>query len=208
MNINVHKNFDVANADIEFLESRIMDLEKSCAKISDESVLVQLHILKLDGINHKDKIELKVSMHIPKVSFQAHTMCYKTSEGIDAIIAKLKRQIEKYKTRMHLQDRAQSRLEFRDKFDFNELSDESAAVSTEFESKQDAVIDMITKKTLFSDLTPMTQAQALEQIKALGLEFMVFVNLETDRYNIIYKREQNASYAIIELETQNGILDL
>ena len=204
MKINIHKNFDVATADIEFLESRIMDLENSCAKISDESVLVQLHILKMEGINHKDKIELKVSMHIPKVSFQAHTMCYKTSEGIDAIVAKLKRQIEKYKTRMHLQDRVHSRLEFSDKFDFEQLLDESTADNAE----QAESISQITKKTLFSDLTPMTQAQALEQIKALGLEFMVFVNLETDRYNIIYNREQHATYAIIELETQNGILDL
>ncbi|MBT6143022.1 hypothetical protein HOH51_00750 [bacterium] len=208
MNINVHKNFDVANADLEFLKSRILDLEKICGKISDESVLVQLHILKLDGINHKDKIELKVSMHIPKVSFQAHTMCYKTSEGIDAIIAKLKRQIEKYKTRMHIQDKADSKLDFRDKFDFVELVDNAELGSIKDEAAAEVQLDMITKKTLFSDLTPMTQDQALEQIKALALEFMVFVNLETDRYNIIYKREQNASYAIIELETQNGILDL
>ena len=177
MNINVHKNFDVANADLEFLKSRILDLEKICGKISDESVLVQLHILKLDGINHKDKIELKVSMHIPKVSFQAHTMCYKTSEGIDAIIAKLKRQIEKYKTRMHIQDKADSKLDFRDKFDFVELVDNAELGSIKDEAAAEVQLDMITKKTLFSDLTPMTQDQALEQIKALALEFMVFVNL-------------------------------
>ena len=207
MLINIHKNFEVATVDIEHLESRIQDLESVCSKLTDESVSAQLHVLRHDGVNHKDNIEIKVSIHIPKVSFQAEIMCYKLTEGIEEVVSKLRRQINKYKTRHHSRGRQLKTIEFRDSFDFVELSQQDSQ-SAESQDASTDVSSIITKHTLFSDLIPLTEEKALEQIIELGHEFMVFVNSDTDRYNIIYKRHHHAGYAIIELETQNGILEL
>ena len=95
MFINVHKNYNISDVDVDYLKNRIKDLESTCAKLTDESVSVKLHILKHDGLNHKDNIEIKVSIHIPKVSFQASTYCYKVNEGIEGVVSKLKKQISK-----------------------------------------------------------------------------------------------------------------
>ena len=112
MLINVHKNFDIATVDIEHLKSRIADLQSACSKLTDESVSAQLHVLRHDGVNHKDNIEIRVSLHIPKVSFQSETMCYKLTEGIEVIVSKLRRQIDKYKTRHHSRGLQLKTLEF------------------------------------------------------------------------------------------------
>jgi putative sigma-54 modulation protein len=160
--------------------------------------------MKHDGVNHKDNIEIKVSMHIPKVSFQAECYCYKVNEGIEAIVSKLKKQIQKYKSRHEGRERQLADLEFKDSFNFLDLAE-----SESFETGEDnSLASQITKHTLFSDLTPLTEEKALETMLELGHEFMVFVNQDTDRYNIIYKRHNHTGYAVIELETQNGILDL
>ncbi len=202
MLINVHKNYDIADVDLNYLTDRLNDLEATCAKLTEESVSVQLHVLRHDGLNHKDNIEIKVSIHIPKVSFQAATLCYKVNEGIEGVVSKLKKQIDKYKTRHAGRERQLADLEFKDVFNFDDLSETIVS-----ESNSD-VSDLITKHTLFSDLTPLTEAEALQQIIDLEHEFMVFVNSETDRYNVIYKRHNHAGYAILELESSNGVLDL
>jgi len=203
MLINVHKNYDIAEVDLNYLTDRINDLEATCNKLTEESVSVQLHVLRHDGLNHKDNIELKVSIHIPKVSFQASTYCYKVNEGIEGVVSKLKKQISKYKTRHAGRERQLADLEFKDSFDFNELQSVSEDQDFSLDSKE-----LITKHMLFSDLTPLTEEQALNQIIELDHEFMVFVNQDTDRYNVIYKRHNHSGYAILELESANGVLDL
>lgn len=203
MLISVHKNYNIADVDLDYLKSRINDLESTCAKLTDESVSVKLHVLKHDGLNHKDNIEIKVSLQIPKVSFQASTYCYKVNEGIEGVVSKLKKQISKYKTRHVGRERQLADLEFRDTFNFDDIQGS--------EIKDDKTLDakkLITRHLLFSDLTPLTESQALEQIVELNHEFMVFVNQDTDRYNVIYRRHHHSGYAILELESANGVLDL
>jgi len=202
MLINVHKNYEISDVDLNYLTDRLNDLESICAKLTDESVSVQLHVLRHDGLNHKDNIEIKVSIHIPKVSFQAATLCYKVNEGIEGVVSKLKKQIDKYKTRHAGRERQLADLEFKDVFNFDDLSENLGSDSNSDES------NLITKHTLFSDLTPLTEVQALQQIIDLEHDFMVFVNSETDRYNVIYKRHNHSGYAILELESANGVLDL
>jgi putative sigma-54 modulation protein len=203
MFINVHKNYNISDVDVDYLKNRIKDLESTCAKLTDESVSVKLHILKHDGLNHKDNIEIKVSIHIPKVSFQASTYCYKVNEGIEGVVSKLKKQISKYKTRHAGRERQIVDLEFRDTFNFEDIKSSDVQDDKSIDSKK-----LITRHLLFSDLTPLTEAQALEQILELDHEFMVFVNHDTDRYNVIYKRHHHTGYAILELESANGVLDL
>jgi len=203
MLINVHKNYEIADVDLNYVIDRINDLESTCAKLTEESVSVQLHVLRHDGMNHKDNIELKVSIHIPKVSFQASSYCYKVNEGIEGVVSKLKKQISKYKTRHAGRERQLADLEFKDSFDFNDLQGMSDDQEVSSDTKK-----LITKHMLFSDLAPLTEQQALDQIIDLNHEFMVFVNQDTDRYNVIYKRHNHSGYAILELESANGVLDL
>jgi putative sigma-54 modulation protein len=43
----------------------------------------------------------------------------------------------------------------------------------------------------------MDVEEAAEQLNALGYEFLVFLNSETDRINVIYKRK-NHDYGLID----------
>ena len=112
-------------------------------------------------------------------------------------------QISKYKTRHVGRERQVVDLEFKDTFNFEEVQGSEKQEDTSIDAKK-----LITRHLLFSDLTPLTEAQALEQILELDHEFMVFVNQDTDRYNVIYKRHHHTGYAILELESANGVLDL
>ena len=44
---------------------------------------------------------------------------------------------------------------------------------------------------------PMAVEEAVEQLNALAYEFLVFLNSDTDRVNVIYKRK-NGDYALID----------
>ena len=79
MFINVHKNYNISDVDVDYLKNRIKDLESTCAKLTDESVSVKLHILKHDGLNHKDNIEITVETFKAKGS--KCPVCWKISEN-------------------------------------------------------------------------------------------------------------------------------
>ena len=54
-------------------------------------------------------------------------------------------------------------------------------------------------KTKKFQLTPMTVDDAVLQMEMLQHTFYVFINIETDAVNVVYKRKEN-TYGIIEPE--------
>ena len=52
------------------------------------------------------------------------------------------------------------------------------------------------KKKKF-ELTPMTVDEAVVQMELLAHNFFVFVNIETDTVNVVYRRDDN-NYGVLE----------
>ncbi len=102
--------------------------------------------------------------------------------AFDKAIDKMQRQLERYKGKHH-----------RGRGDGSKAAD-IALVPEEEETVPSSIISR--RKTF--ELVPMSEADALEQMKLLGHDnFFIFYNLESRAINVLYRRRDN-SYGLIE----------
>ena len=94
----------------------------------------------------------------------------------------MQRQIERYKGK-----------HFRGRGDGQTL----AGISQAEEEIREERLPVISRRKTF-DLVPMSEAEALEQMKLLGHDnFFIFYNAETASVNVLYQR-RDGSYGLIE----------
>ena len=70
----------------------------------------------------------------------------------------------------------------------------SPSRNPEFEDEQEEL--HVVKKKRF-DLTPMTVDEAIVQMELLAHNFFVFLNMETDSVNVVYRRSDK-DYGLLE----------
>ena len=102
--------------------------------------------------------------------------------AFDATIDKMQRQLERYKGKHH-HGRGDDRT--------------AAEVSARPAEGTDEQVSVISRRKTF-DLIPMSEADALEQMKLLGHDnFFIFFNVETDTISVLYHRRDD-TYGLIE----------
>jgi ribosomal subunit interface protein len=179
----------------DYIKSKLEVLKKYSERIktNDEAVQVWVYVERNRTLEQKEKVLVKVNMSVPGATFRAEVSALTPEEGIDAVHDKLHRQIERYKSKhMHEERVTHEQLA--------ELMAEGEGVEHEGKDLR------ITVRKLFTDLFPMTESEAIEQMKMLGHTFFIFVNAATDRYNVVYERPDKKSYGLVELEMQEGVL--
>ena len=98
--------------------------------------------------------------------------------SIDQALAKLERQIHKHRTKLEKRQRE-------DAFNPGEL--EYTAESAEAMEQGESARKVVRHKTF--PVRPMSVEDAVLQMELLGHSFFVFVNVETDRTNVLYLRK-------------------
>ena len=98
--------------------------------------------------------------------------------SIDQALAKLERQIHKHRTKL-------DKCLREDAFSPAEL--EYDAEAAEAVEKEEAAPKIVRHKTF--PVRPMSVEDAILQMELLGHSFFVFVNVETDRTNVLYLRK-------------------
>ncbi len=104
-------------------------------------------------------------------------------DNLDTVLPKLEGQIRKYRTRF---DKSNSNSAYKD------IAVYEAAVNTENKSSK------LVKEKKFK-LTPMTVAEAMEEMELLGHSFYVFLEAKTNTVQIIYLRN-DGDIGLIEPE--------
>ena len=98
--------------------------------------------------------------------------------SIDQALAKLERQIHKHRTKLDKRLREDA---------FNPAELEYDAEAAEAVEKAEAAPKIVRNKTF--PVRPMSVEDAILQMELLGHSFFVFVNVETDRTNVLYLRK-------------------
>jgi putative sigma-54 modulation protein len=102
--------------------------------------------------------------------------------SIDLVEEIIERQLKKYKNKII--DKHQAAASFTKDFVDEDMYDE-----------EEVKIDRVKK----FDIKPMYPEDACVQMELLGHSFYVFMNADTDKVNVVYKRKRN-SYGLIEPE--------
>jgi putative sigma-54 modulation protein len=130
---------------------------------------------------------------VAQITVRARRALLRTEEGsdevttaFDATIDKMQRQLERYKGK-HFRGRGDGRPA---------VEVTLPAVEGTVEGT-DEPVGVISRRKTF-DLVPMSEADALEQMKLLGHDnFFIFFNLETGRISVLYHRRDD-TYGLIE----------
>lgn len=164
------KNVEVPAELKEYMEKKLSKMEKFFARINSSQILVKMV---------RNTYITEVTANVNNVIMRGEEKDVDLRKSFDLALKNLERRIRRHKE--YLVDRAH--MKTRD-FTF-ELEPE-----VEEEPKE-----AIVKEKRF-DLTPMTPEEALMQMDLLEHSFFVFLNGETGKVNVVYKRKAG-NYGII-----------
>ncbi len=127
----------------------------------------------------RDKEILELMITVGSTLFRAEEESDTFRNALDTAVDIIERQIRKNKTRL------QKRL--RDTYFDNAVYD--------FPAEEDEDAPFKIREKTFS-FRPMSVEEAILQMNLLGHQFFVFVNAETEKTNVVYKRKDN-DYGLI-----------
>lgn len=173
----------------EYIEEKIDNLKKYEERVADEATIVRVDVGKTKVKSGDEKIATQITMYVPNAVIRAEVKGSTVEETVDLAVEKLRKQIERYKTKKHRRDRGGQWIP-------------ESTLETASESMKEIDIDTIVKRKKYDDLEPMKEQEASEQMELLGHDFYAFVNEDTGLFSVVYRR-QDGDYGLIELEKKN-----
>lgn len=180
MKINIRgERMEVTAALKDYVEKKITKLERYFEAPLTSEVNVTLGVVR-------DQHNVEVTIPLTGVMLRAEERNADMYASVDLVLDKLERQIRKHKTKANRKYREQGHK--RDLFAI-----ESAIPVAPFEEEEDYEV----VRTKRFDLKPMDIDEAILQMNMVGHNFFVFANSDTQRVNVVYKRN-DGKYGLIE----------
>ena len=129
----------------------------------------------------KSKVKMETTIVTKGTIFRAEDVAQDIFDCIDVVGDKLIKQMSKYKGKLLKRNKSKE------------------SVSFEMIPEVDDIEEGKVVKTKKYELTPMTTDEAIMQMEMLQHNFFVFLDGETDRVNVIYKRNDN-DYGLLETD--------
>ena len=165
------KNYTPSDKLKETIEKKFRKLDKYFSNEITGNVM---------AIREKDGYKIEATINSKGTIFRAEVKADDPYDAVDRVIDKLSSQMSKFKSKL------QKKYKGSKEFMFAELP--------EIEEEQEEL--QIVKKKRF-ELTPMTVDEAIVQMELLAHNFFVFLNIETDSVNVVYRRDDKA-YGLLE----------
>ncbi|MDB4894053.1 MAG: ribosomal protein family [Firmicutes bacterium] len=169
------KNMEVTNALREYVEKKVGKIER----FIDQSVNAQVNLSVERG---RQIVEVTAAMN--GLLLRGEDATGDMYASIDGVVAKLEKQIQKYKTRFHKHRSKENGIA-----QLPELSEPEAP-----EEPEGKLV-----KTKRFPIKPLSLDEAIIQMDLLSHDFFVFSNADTDRVNVLYRRN-DGDYGLLEPE--------
>jgi putative sigma-54 modulation protein len=177
------RHISITDAIRQYAQSKVEHIHLDYPRI------IEVHVI-LDVTKHRHfaEIVLHCANHI---TIEADHECDDMYAAIDGVIAKITRQMRKYKTKMLRSHRP--RKSDPKHFDQHVLHIDETFESHEESEPKHVETERVAVKQLFVD-------EAVLQLEmAANRQFVVFLNAKTEKLNILQRR-RNGGYGLIELE--------
>ena len=177
------KNILVTDALKAYVEKRVGKLERYLKGFNKE---VEANvILSVEG-NFQI---VEVTIELVGIIIRGEERTNDMYTSIDNVAEKLERQIRKYKTRVKLKNRQDTREAIK------EINQRHLEIPDNDDPEEEI---KIVKKKKFT-LKPMTVEEAVMQMDLLGHDFFVFLDSDDNEVRVVYKR-RDGNYGLIEPE--------
>lgn len=182
-------NVELIDREREYLEKKVQHLEKYADRVADESSKIHIDVEHMNIKTTDHKLQIQGTLHVPHAVLRAEVSGLTFEEAADLFVEKIKKQIERYKLKLHRRDEKGKWI----------------PVSTleEIGKKQEEFADehpKITKRKNYSDQRPMHEEEAIEQMELVGHPFFAFYDIDRDCFSVCYKRS-DGNYGIIEMKS-------
>ena len=130
-------------------------------------------------IKEKGDYKVEATINAKGTIFRAEVKANDPYDAVDRVIDKLSSQMSRFQGKLQKKYKGHKELTFAELPDIEEPEE----------------FHVVKKKKL--ELTPMTVDEAVVQMELLAHNFFVFVNIETDTVNVVYRRDDN-DYGVLE----------
>ena len=165
------KNYNPSDKLKETIEKKFEKLDKYFSNEIAGNVMV---------IREKAGYKVESTINANGTIFRAEVKADDPYDCVDRCIEKLSSQMSRFKTKLQKKHKGQKAIDFAEIPVYEEADEEVHVV----------------KKKKF-ELVPMTVDEAIVQMELLEHDFFVFLNMETDSVNVVYKREDE-DYGLLE----------
>lgn len=128
----------------------------------------------------KSRKKVEATINARGMIFRAECVTEDFYEGIDSAVDKLSSQMSRFKTKIQRKHKDNKQFSF-----------------AQWPENTDEPEELNVVKTKKFELEPMTVDEAILQMEMLEHNFFVFLNMETDSVNVVYRRS-NDNYGLLE----------
>lgn len=164
------KNFSASENLKETIEKKMGKLAKYFSDDIDANVMV---------VNEGGRQKVESTINANGMIFRAEETTQDVYESIDKVVDKLSVQMSRFKTKLR------------------KKGGEKAIVFDSIPEYEEEPFEMSVVKTKKFDLEPMMVDEAIVRMEMLQHTFFIFLNLETDSVNVVYKRKDDG-YGLLE----------
>lgn len=173
MKYNIRGNkIEVTEAINDYITSKVSKLEKY---LDDNDEVEAKALISTRGKDQK----VEVTIWSGKYNIRAEEVNPDLYAAIDLVVDKLERQFKKYRGK--LTNKRVSKEDF-----------PSVEIEEYFEDEEQTIVK---RKEVY--LKPIDEEEAITQMELLGHSFFVFKNVDTNKINVVYKRN-DGDYGVIE----------
>jgi putative sigma-54 modulation protein len=185
------RHVSVTEAMKEYCRRKAATLHLDYPKIIEVQV-----ILDVQKYRHQAEVILHCSNHI---TIEARAECNDMYASIDQVVDRVARQMRKCKTRLMKNHRPkkQNTRPFNDRIVRWEWIDAAAEFPIDGETpvEEQAVREMVHREKY--PVKPMSADEAVLQLELSNKQFLVFLNSQTDKVNVLYRRKKG-DFGLIE----------
>jgi putative sigma-54 modulation protein len=173
------RNLEVDDRIKNYVTKKASKLDRYLSEI--EQTRVDLEYIK-SARDATDRFVAQITVRGRRALLRTEERSDELTTAFDVAIDKMQRQMERYKGK-----------HYRGRRDGRPMVEIVPAPAKEIVEQE----NVISHRKKF-DITPMSEADALEQMRYLGHDnFFIFLNIETDRICVLYRR-RDGTYGLIE----------
>ena len=175
----VARNIDINERAENYISKKFSRLERHLRSLKGAKMEVQ----RTSSISQDDRVVVQMTLDADGYVLRGQQKGLNLYAAVDAVADVMDRQIEKFKGKI---SRSEARPE--------PASDRLRAEEYDPALDEGAVV-----RTKRFPMKPMAIGDAITQMELLGHSFFLFFNLDTNEYNVVYRREEG-DYGVFEPE--------
>lgn len=175
MNIVVQgRNIEVSEVMRDYVAKKLSKLERFFDRLMDATVNFTLE---------RGRIKVESTLTASGVVIRGEAVGPDWRSALDEVVDKLERQVKKYKERLGRRG----------------VLRKGAVAESGVEEKEEEALPLVDKIARVKEfaLRPMSVEDAILQMELLGHSFFIFKDIDKDKVQVIYKRE-DGSYGLID----------